>query len=158
MLSFKAPLLLQVLTALGASRTGIATPTCKTIPGDPGWPSQTEWSSLNTTICGQLLQPAPVGAVCHPSQPAYNASLCSIVMQEWFQVDFFSQDPSASAWPFWNNDSCLPFPGTPCSAEGYPVYIVNATTTEHVKAGVDFARMHNVRLVVKATGHDYLGR
>jgi len=29
---------------------------------------------------------------------------------------------------------------------------------EDVKAGVDFARERNVRLIVKGTGHDYLGR
>jgi hypothetical protein len=41
---------------------------------------------------------------------------------------------------------------------GYPVYVVNATSSKHVKAGVDFARKHNIRLIVKATGHDYMGR
>lgn len=36
--------------------------------------------------------------------------------------------------------------------------MVNATCSEDVKMGVDFARENNVRLVVKASGHDYLGR
>jgi len=35
---------------------------------------------------------------------------------------------------------------------------VNATCKEDVKRGVDFARENDVRLIVKATGHDYLGR
>lgn len=38
------------------------------------------------------------------------------------------------------------------------MYVVNATCAEDVKKGVDFAREENVRLVVKASGHDYLGR
>jgi FAD/FMN-containing dehydrogenase len=58
----------------------------------------------------------------------------------------------------WNNDTCLPYPTDPCSDEGYPIYVVNATNAEDVKRGVDFAREKNVRLIVKGTGHDYLGR
>jgi FAD/FMN-containing dehydrogenase len=58
----------------------------------------------------------------------------------------------------WNNDTCLPYPTDPCSGEGYPIYVVNATSAEDVKKGVDFARENNVRLIVKGTGHDYLGR
>lgn len=38
------------------------------------------------------------------------------------------------------------------------MYVVNATTPEHVQAAVNFAGKHNVRLNVKGTGHDYLGR
>ncbi len=58
----------------------------------------------------------------------------------------------------WVNDSCLPIPTVACTGEGYPIYVVNATCAEDVKKGVDFARENNVRLVVKGTGVDYLGR
>ncbi|KAM0283509.1 hypothetical protein ACHAQH_002460 [Verticillium albo-atrum] len=61
-------------------------------------------------------------------------------------------------WDNFSNDTCLPDPSYPCSPEGYPRYVVNATTSKDVKLGVDFARKYNVRLVVKNTGHDYLGR
>ncbi|HWE24625.1 MAG TPA: FAD-binding oxidoreductase [Myxococcales bacterium] len=37
-------------------------------------------------------------------------------------------------------------------------YAVVAENTEDVAAAVDFARQHRLRLVVKGTGHDYLGR
>ncbi len=52
----------------------------------------------------------------------------------------------------------MPIATYPCSGQGYPIYVVNATCAEDVKKGVDFARENNVRLVVKGTGHDYLGR
>jgi hypothetical protein len=35
-------------------------------------------------------------------------------------------------------------------------YVVLATKIEHVKAGVDFAREHNLRLIVRNTGHDFM--
>jgi len=37
-------------------------------------------------------------------------------------------------------------------------YAVAAETTEDMVAAVNFARKHRVRLVIKGTGHDYLGR
>jgi hypothetical protein len=137
-------------------------PSCKAAPGTSNWPSFSQWSALNHSISGQLLQPAPPGAVCYPDQPTYNATLCSLVQNDLFlDIDYFSTLPSACAWPFWNNDSCLPFQqflSMPCSYEGFPIYVVNATNKDDVKKGVDFARENNVRLVVKASGHDYSGR
>lgn len=60
--------------------------------------------------------------------------------------------------PNWQFDSCLPSPEVPCTQEGVPIYVINASCSEHVAAGVDFARTHSVRLNVKGSGHDYLGR
>jgi hypothetical protein len=33
-----------------------------------------------------------------------------------------------------------------------------AKTKEQIKAGVDFARTNNIRLIVRNTGHDFMGR
>lgn len=33
-----------------------------------------------------------------------------------------------------------------------------AKTKEHIKAGVDFARTNNIRLIIRNTGHDFMGR
>lgn len=41
---------------------------------------------------------------------------------------------------------------------GFPMYVINATTPKHIQAGVNFARNSGVRLVVKNTGHDFLGK
>jgi hypothetical protein len=143
-----------------------------------------EWASLNRSVDGHLLQPIPPGAACHEAQPAhYNAAACGEVQAAWFTEPLHSNDPVSSMWNNWNNDTCLPDPTLPCSAAGYPVYVVNASTVQHVKAGIDFgqlprtqipcpsiallspdlfcfctARTHNIRLIVKNSGHDYLGR
>ena len=148
-------LIVQLLIVVNA---GQPSPSCKASPGSPTWPSLSEWHALNSSISGRLLQPIPPGAVCHPGQPTYNPALCPKVYAEFFTVDFYAGDPITDAWPGWNNDSCLPWLPAPCSDAAFPVYAVNATCKEDVKKGVDFAREHNVRLVVKATGHDYLGR
>ncbi len=38
------------------------------------------------------------------------------------------------------------------------IYAVEAATTEDIVAAVNFAHTYHIRLVVKGTGHDYLGR
>lgn len=131
---------------------------CKAVPGTSSWPSLTKWNALNQSIEGRLLRPSPPGAVCHSSRPEYNAAACTIVTNGWAVIDFQPTLPNGNAWNNWNNDSCLPDPTAPCSGEGYPVYVINARSSQDVKHGIDFARDNNIRLVVKGTGVDYVGR
>jgi len=145
------------LTALSYAKSN-SSPQCKAVPGSPSWPSDDAWTRLNHTLSGKLLHPSPPGAVCHPSQPTFNALACPAVQAGWLTTAWHADDPVSSQVNNWNNDTCLPIPTLPCSGEGYPVYVINATCAEDVKKGVDFARQKGVRLVVKGTGHDYLGR
>jgi hypothetical protein len=132
---------------------------CKATPGTSAWPSLQDWANFNSSLGGVLLKPPPPGGVCHPSEPNYNAAKCPIVTALWnTSFPFHEDDPISNAFNNWNNDSCLPYPGTPCSGEGYPIYVVNASKPEHVQKAVDFARERNIRLNVKCSGHDYLGR
>ena len=131
---------------------------CKSTPGSKDWPSEAEWAQLNRTLSGRLLKPSPPGAVCHPDQPTFNAAACPAVQAGWNTTIWHTNDPVSSIHNNFNNDTCLPEPADPCSGEGYPIYVVNATCADDVKKGVDFARENNIRLIVKATGHDYMGR
>ena len=45
-----------------------------------------------------------------------------------------------------------------CSVGKNPVYTVNATNPRELAAGIAFAGKYNIRLVVRNTGHDVLGR
>jgi len=150
----KLTYLLQFITFIDLSHSQ----SCKASQGSPSWPSDSQWSSLNASVSGRLLKPPPPGAVCHPGQPTYNNASCPAVQSGWLTLPLHVADPISNAWNNWNNDSCLPTLPSPCSGEGYPVYVINATCKEDVKAGVDFARENNVRLNVKSTGHDYMGR
>jgi hypothetical protein len=121
-------------------------PLCKATTGSPDWPSPWSWARLNESIGGRLLQPTPPGAVCHPGQPTYNASACPAVTSGWATYDFHQNDAVSSMWNQFNNDSCLPDPSDPCSGEGYPVFVINATTAGHVKCGVDFGKFCHLTL------------
>jgi hypothetical protein len=131
---------------------------CKAIPGSPGWPSRGDWQQFNETLGGRLLDPSPPAAVCHPDRPEFNEAACAVVTENWFGSKLHADDPISPQWSHFANDSCLPDPTVPCLDEGFPEFAVNATTAEHVSLAINFARKNNIRLIVKNTGHDYLGR
>ncbi|KAK5632339.1 hypothetical protein RRF57_008054 [Xylaria bambusicola] len=123
------------------------------------WPPEETWAKFNQSTGGKLIKPrAPPGAVCHPGQPTYNANKCAIVTAAWATYDFHVADPISNMWQQFNNDTCLVNPYYPCSSAGYPAYVVNATTPLDVKLSFEFARKHNIRVVVKSSGHDFQGR
>lgn len=148
-----------VLLVLGfCALFSFASAQCKAMPSNSSWPSTDVWTAFNSSLGGQLIQPTPPGAVCHTDQASYNAATCLNVQTEWSAYPFHRADPVSSAWNNYNNDTCLPEATYSCSGKGYPAFVVNATSEEHVVLGVQFARKYGIRLIVKATGHDYMGR
>ena len=70
-------------------------------------------------------------------------------------------DNSASVMaPFFANQSCDPFTpeSWPCTLGNYVRYAVDVHTASDVQAAIQFATQHNIRFVIRNTGHDYLGR
>lgn len=45
-----------------------------------------------------------------------------------------------------------------CSLGGYPSYSIHIENVAQIQLGINFARNLNLRLVVKNTGHDYIGK
>ncbi|KAF2759926.1 FAD-binding domain-containing protein [Pseudovirgaria hyperparasitica] len=131
---------------------------CRTIPGDTSWPDSKAFDDFNKTVNGRLISTVPIASVCH--QPDFDQAQCDALRNVWFFPETHLESSSSPmAYPFSNN-SCNPFVGsdTACTLGGHVVYSVNATSVEHVQATIKFARKNNIRLVVRNTGHDYLGR
>lgn len=131
------------------------------IPSDSCWPSTAEWNALNSSVSGQLIATQPLAIPCYPG-PAHNQAQCALVDQQWTNASFQSSSPVGLSYPI--NITCPPVnvtagqvPGT-CNIGTNPRYAVNATSAKQVSAAVTFAKKHNVRLVIKNTGHDILGR
>lgn len=63
-------------------------------------------------------------------------------------------------WKYYTNFTCQPSndPSTPCTLGYYGVYVIDAKNKDHIKAGIDFARKKNLRLIIRNTGHDFIGR
>ncbi|KAI9775942.1 MAG: hypothetical protein M1835_005659 [Candelina submexicana] len=158
--TLRASLHLRTLFSLllSSSPSIASDPTCKAQPNTPSWPSAEQWTNLNASVSGQLLAPLPPAAICDSSLSVYDNKTCAYVTAQYPSSDFHARDPVSIDQPNWENDACLPVQGVKCDLSVFPRYVVNATQAEHVVKAVYFAREQGVRLVVKGTGHDYLGR
>lgn len=147
-------------------------------PNDQCWPSVSRWTQFNNTLGGKLIADVPPAIVCYPG-PDFDAQACATVGVELTDQSFIADDPIALSYP---TDSCPPVnlkanpcsigysnsapcstsnsstPAGTCSIGDQPRYTVNATEACDVEAAILFAKQHNIRLVIRNTGHDILRR
>ncbi|KAJ5729646.1 FAD binding domain protein [Penicillium malachiteum] len=143
-------------------RAGSQSPSssCRCYPGDPCWPSVNEWKSLNVSLSGNLISVHPIGSVCHTDSASYDSEKCSDLLARWPIPETHSSHPSSPMAPWWSNGSCSPFApaDSPCTIGPLAQYAANVTSAANVREVLDFVKKHNIRLVIRNTGHDYLGR
>jgi len=106
--------------------------------GSQPWPTQLEWSELEKQVGGRLIRP----------QLAWGPGAPKDVFDKLKNPFYNEENPGATQSTGWFN-------GWNSAASPYAVA---AETPEDVAAAVNFARVKGIRLVVKGTGHDYLGR
>lgn len=131
------------------------TPYCKPTSSSSNWPPQSAWQDLNNTVSGKLFADVPPASVCHPENPLYNNATCALVLSQWTNTSFHASNPVSVDY---NDEGCLPDARAPCLASAYPAYVMHAINASDVQAAVKFAADTGVRLIVKGTGHDLLGR
>ncbi|KAL2126391.1 hypothetical protein VTI74DRAFT_1009 [Chaetomium olivicolor] len=140
---------------------------CKCYPGDYCWPNNGQWQKLNNTVGGNLHVNIPPGAPCYNifkgplgDISTYNASECEKVTSNWYNEQFQVELPAAGLWTYFTNDTCRPTtnPSDTCTLGYYPVMVIVAKSVAHIQAGINFARENNLRLIIRNTGHDFLGR
>jgi FAD/FMN-containing dehydrogenase len=65
-------------------------------------------------------------------------------------------------WPIFQGKTCMARNNTrandTCTLGSFPEYAVNVSNSAQIQLAVNLARNLNIRLVVKNTGHDYLGK
>ncbi|KAJ7194348.1 hypothetical protein GGX14DRAFT_552786 [Mycena pura] len=144
----------QITLATPSSSIGA----CKSFPGDVSFSSDEEWAALNATVGGRLVATVPLGSPCH--DPHFNAELCATLQSEWLSPPVHYNSSSSVMAPLFANRSCDPFQprNSSCTLGNYVVYAVNASGADDIAAAVRFSDAKNVRLVIRNTGHDYLGR
>ncbi|KAK2745697.1 hypothetical protein FQN57_003594 [Myotisia sp. PD_48] len=133
---------------------------CRCFPGDSCWPATDEWNQLNTTVGGRLIATKPIGKVCHDSEFGYyDKEACDSLKANWGFPETHYETSSSVMAPFFANQSCDPFlKDGQCVIGSYVQYAVAASSACDVKKTVAFAKSHNIRLVVRNTGHDYYGK
>jgi len=112
-------------------------------PGRPAWPSNAAWDALKGQVGGRLQRlSAPFAACTMPAAAACTDALASLGNP--FAVGDQPALTQTSGWAgAWTSQPSA--------------YAVAASSTEDVVAAVNFARIHNLRLVVKGGGHSYQG-
>ncbi|KAI5809130.1 FAD binding domain-containing protein [Peziza echinospora] len=137
---------------------------CKCYPGDSCWPNEAAWTALGTAAGGNLKKVIPPGAACYNSfdggASVYNAQSCQAAITGWQNADWQVDQEVTNMWPLSTGNTCNPSQnqGGKCTIGNLPQYVILAKTKEDIKAGVDFARENNIRLVIRNTGHDFMGR
>nr|BAZ95824.1 oxidereductase, FAD binding domain cpaB [Curvularia pallescens] len=147
------------LPLLSSLVNGLVKPeTCRCFPGDVCWPSDEQWAALNTTVGGRLIKTVPLGQPCHGSD--YDEAECKALASLWKKPTVHINSSSSIQAPIFANASCDPFtsPDKPCLMGNFVHYAVKATGADDIAATISFAEKHNVRLVIRNTAHDYMGR
>ncbi|CAE7154793.1 unnamed protein product [Rhizoctonia solani] len=125
---------------------------------DSCWPPLDVWSSFNSSVGGRLVAPRPPAWVCH--DPNFDETACDYVKANWNDSLWRSNQSGAMQNSVWDSPECRPDTprSLPCDQAFVPVYSVDAQNDDHVTRAVKFADKYSLRLVVKNTGHDFLGR
>jgi FAD/FMN-containing dehydrogenase len=113
-------------------------------PGDPLWPSPEKWKQLNKAVNGNLVKIESPLTACRISQ---STASCDEVFKNLKNPYYIGDNPALTQTSGWL-DAWQSKPSE---------YAVAAKTTSDVVAAVNFARTHNLRLVVKGGGHSYQG-
>lgn len=126
-------------------KTPNTTTACRCQPDESCWPTSQEWRHLAKQLTGRLIKPV---STLKPCREDAQGAQCALAMLKVHNPFYLSADPGnaqsqgwSDAWQYQNS-----------------VYAVEAENTADIAAAVDFARNHHLRLVIKGTGHDYLGR
>ncbi|KAH9894563.1 FAD binding domain-containing protein [Xylariomycetidae sp. FL2044] len=131
---------------------------CYCLPLDQCWPDESTWDAFNATIDGRLIKTVPIGSVCH--DPTYDEAACQALRAAWRTPMPHYESSSSVMETYWSANSCNPFASrsTSCELGNLVSYAVNVSGIEHILPTLEFVKLHNVRLVIRNTGHDFVGR
>ncbi|CAF2145115.1 unnamed protein product [Rotaria magnacalcarata] len=131
---------------------------CRCLSNDLNcWPNASVWQIFNSSIDGRLLIPRSSAAACKADH--FDLVKCNETFYHWMDSSWRSDQVGAMQYFNWENVSCSIWNSSSiCTQGSIPVLAVNATYYEHVQKTIQFAWTNNLRLVMKTSGHDLLGR
>ncbi|TFK49873.1 FAD-binding domain-containing protein [Heliocybe sulcata] len=158
-----------LLSSIALASLSSATTTCKCLYNDSCFPTSAEWDAFSKNLSQPVIQNMlPMDAVCFPDSPSFDASMCAEVTANVVNPPFLTNQINALG--FVNLEALVvngsvqycPRPYSPgektCDQGRIPKFAVNATTVEDVQKTLQYATDHNLKLVVRNTGHELMGR
>ncbi|KAF8343329.1 FAD-binding domain-containing protein [Amanita rubescens] len=156
-------LLLSILLSHGSAKHP---PSCRCLSYQPCWPSTSDFAQLESQLSVPLIKPIPPASACYP--PSHPSGNCAAVQEHLTDATWRSNLPGAmqilnfESYVFKNGtiDACYynTTLGYPCEQGNIPILGVEAQKVSDIQAAVRFAKKHNLKLIIKNTGHDFLGR
>lgn len=113
-------------------------------PGDAGWPTAADWAALRSRVTGELTKLQPYFKPCQTAPAGASCTSALARLGNTFEIGDQPALTQTSGWV----DAWTSQPSA---------YALAARNTADVAAAVNFARTHNLRLVVKGGGHSYQG-
>nr|WP_026253878.1 FAD-dependent oxidoreductase [Legionella shakespearei] len=114
-------------------------------PAQSCWPSTTQWNELDKQVNGHLIKGISPLQACIQSP---DSETCNIALQELKNPFFIESQPGGTQSNGWFN----------AWNSAVSPYIVAVESAEEIAAAIRFARQHHIKIAIKGTGHDYLGR
>ncbi|KAH7887248.1 hypothetical protein F5I97DRAFT_2072648 [Phlebopus sp. FC_14] len=163
-----SPLITAIVGQGATLQPPYATPTFAS-PSSNDWPSASEWQSLNDSVGGRLQALRPWAAVCYSSDPSFNMGECDDVVSGYDNDTAREQAASALLWPNWescgydqgcalNYSNPQVVDGATCYQGTTPPYSIAIESAQDASTVVQWAVANKVKLTVKNTGHDFMGR
>ncbi|THU79987.1 hypothetical protein K435DRAFT_874851 [Dendrothele bispora CBS 962.96] len=151
---------LLILPLLAFTVLGQAASRCRCLYNDTCWPSEDQFSDLQSKLSQPLICPVPPATPCYPpSDPSGN---CTDILANASNGRRLSD--RAGAMQSMNFQAFITDNGTietcfldtslgyPCLQGSIPPIGVDAQTVEDLQAAVVFAAEHDLRVVIKNTG------
>lgn len=161
-----------VLLCLVLSGLAKAAPSCRCARGDPCWPTAADIRALQNNLSDPtafLSDIRPPASVCHGEE--YNPDACAFVQANWANDVWRTSLPGAAVSPILESEAPYNFDPTQrlvcdystpanstCAQGRVPSLGVAVKNENDIATSLVFAHKHNLRVVVKNTGHDMLGR
>lgn len=134
----------SVLVPRLKARANLSSPVRRVRPGDPHWPSETQWNALSRDVHHRLIKVQSPLSTCRESP---QGTACRDVFKELKNPYYIGDEPGLTQTCGWV-DAWTAQPSA---------YAVAAQDTADIIAAVNFGRENNLRLVIKGGGHSYLG-
>ncbi|KAF9889768.1 hypothetical protein FE257_007074 [Aspergillus nanangensis] len=157
---FQVKIIFALTASIGVNAASIL---CHCKPSQSCWPTAQGWSSLNGTIGGNLVEVVPLASPCH--DPKYDAAACAVVQANSPDSVYRSAQSGALQWQNWEasaeqSQQCyVDSPRSiPCGQGRVSLFSAEVETAAQIQDVVKFAVKRNIKLVIKNTGHDFLGR
>lgn len=135
---------------------------CKCFPGDSCWPTKQERDAFNVSLGGKLIATVPLPSMCHLNNAftTYDPGACEELRSVWSYPSTHTRDSASPMAPWVGNFSCELFldAHTPYQIGPLVRYSVKATSVRDYQQTIQFTKQNNIRLVIRNTGHDYLGK